>query len=189
MNPYAPPLAAVEQSAAELTSNPLRVAFKNSRKDLILFQMYMQGRSPVFFLFMLAMAALIALTSLPDGSRGLAQAAILIGMALLAILGIYLFQLFFIVVWVLSHRDPNLYRYRTLELAERAVIDTTEVHRFELAWRAVHGVTKTPWGLYIRLTVASALCVPPRAFPDRESYGRYADTALAFFQRAKERAP
>src|SRR5262245_45017238 len=164
MNPYAPPAAQVDAMQSAAPPSPLRVEFRNSLIDLLLFQAYAQLRSPVFLLMLFGFALWIAVPAWLESARGINAHVALIATTLLAAGGLYLAQFAFILVWVLVHRDKNFYRTRTLELSEHSVVDQTSLTRFEVRWPAVHGVTRTPWCLYIRLTPASGHCVPPRAF-------------------------
>ncbi len=188
MNPYAPPSARVDPSESPAMQDVLRVTFSNSFRDLLLFQIYVQLRSPVFLLLLFGMSGAIAFPAWAESDRSLNAALAVVMATLIVAAGLFLFQGVFVLIWMLVHRDRNFFRPRTLELSERSVTDVTEFTRYDVQWPAVQGVTRTPWCLYIRLTPTSSHCVPPRAFTDADAYARFADTAVALHRRAPREA-
>ena len=69
MNPYAPPAAQLDATRSSASPSPLRVAFRNSFADLMLFQAYIQLRSPVFLLVLFGFGLAIALPSWLESAR------------------------------------------------------------------------------------------------------------------------
>jgi len=167
----------------------LRAEFRNSFPDQLLFQAYVNLRSPVFLLAIFGLALAIVLPLKLDGAHDFIWVLTYATMTLLVAAGLFLAQMVFVVVWVLVHRDQNFYRPRSIVLSDRSVVDETAVSRYEVQWLGIHGVLRTPWCLYIRLTPLSAHCVPPRAFADRRTYRDFADEAVRLFRRSRKGDP
>jgi hypothetical protein len=185
MNPYTPPAANVDATTATASARPLGVALRNSFIDLMLFQAYFLLRSPVFLLLLFGAPVAITFPDWMGSTRDLTATVVLVATTLIWASVLFLAQIAFVLVWVLVHKDKNFYRSRTLELSEHSIVDQTALTRYEVQWPAVHGVTRTPWCLYIRLTPQVAHCVPPRAFPNREAYAHFADTAVTFYEHSR----
>jgi len=179
-NPFAPPKAPIDPQAGQLQGDVLEVSFRNSFWDLLLFQAYANLRSPVNLLLYSGFAALIASGSWSESPT----VAIALGVTLF--LGFVLLTLVILTIMVVVHRDANFYRPRTLAISARSIIDTTELTHHEMQWPAVHGVVRTPWCLYIRLSPFSAHCLPPRIFESRDAYARYADAATTYFNLSRK---
>jgi hypothetical protein len=179
-NPFAPPKAPIDPQARQLQGDILEVSFRNSFWDLLLFQAYANLRSPVNLLMYAGFAALIASASWNE-SRVLAIAT-----GVVLFLGFALLTLVVITIMVVVHRDANFYHPRTLSISAHSIVDITELTRHEMQWPAVHGVVRTPWCLYIRLSPFSAHCLPPRVFESRDAYARYADAATTYFNLSRK---
>jgi hypothetical protein len=183
MNPYAPPAARVDSPTG---MPPLRVQFQNSVLDLWMYQVYTQARSPVLWVVVLGFSAFLAYAVWSDADEN-GKTVILFMSVMMIVVGIYaVLQVLLILAWILVHRDKNFSRPRTLELTDRAVIDTTEFTRHEVQWPGIHKVLRTSWCLYLCPTALTAHCVPRRAFPDGEAFARFSSLAFELYTNAKQ---
>jgi len=187
MNPYAPPTAQVEVPMGP-AKPPLRVQFQNSLLDLFLFQLYIQARSPVMLLILFGASAFMAYSVWSEADAH-AQTLGFFGILMFVVLlALSIIQVLFVLAWILVHRDKSYAMPRTLEITDKAILDTTEFARYEVQWRGVHKVLRTSWCLYVCLTAMTAHCVPRRAFSDPESFARFSSMAVELSLEAKQAA-
>ena len=105
----------------------------------------------------------------------------------LSLAAMVVLQVLVTLAWILVNRDKTYWHPRTLELTDRAVIDSTELTRYEVQWPAVHKVRRTSGYLYVWLTATQAHCVPRRAFPDADAFARFSSLAVELNARSKKK--
>jgi hypothetical protein len=100
---------------------------------------------------------------------------------------LFVFGLFAIAVGgvILFFTPKRKFRSVTVVISSQGLICSDETGRNHAYWKAFSSVAKTRKHIYVYLSTGPAYVVPRRAFPDQESFDRFAESARESIELAK----
>ena len=169
------------------SAEPLQVRYRNTRGDVVLYQINRVFGSAINRV----MFAVVAVIFLVQEARDLAydprvgllhlavRFALLVG-------GVVVLTAFAVAVGTNPRKNRSVLTEHVITLTDSGVLEETEFNRSETYWRAVAGVERTSSYVHLFPTQLSAYVIPAAAFGSEQALATFVATARQRIREARE---
>jgi phosphotransferase system glucose/maltose/N-acetylglucosamine-specific IIC component len=137
----------------------MRLEYRIRYLDRLMYSYSHQFLSPVINGFFVLFAIFIFATELKERSFAVSAA-----LALFVFIAMWLAQLLFLAVVLLTRRSDSTLTDHVLELQDDGIYDTTQFHQLRVFWNGIQRVVSRPGLVAIYVAQHSAMLIPNRAF-------------------------
>ena len=163
----------------------MAVRYTNTYLDALAFCTVQQLRSVPLLAFILAVAALMAWSSVPESAVGFLGVLVFGVLTVLVFTALLTFQLLFNVYWVATNGDRSFLTEHNVEVTETCFVASTTYTRVEAQWAGVFAVRRSFNRLFVFEGRWRAHCIPRRAFTVTSEFDAFVIQVARRWQEAR----
>lgn len=166
---------------------PLQVRYRNTRGDMVLFQINRIFRSAINRIVFAIMGGIILLQHAEGFAYAPGQAAmrmlVQFGIIVVAVVVVTAFAVF---AGISGPKNRAVLTEHVITLTDSGVVEQTEFNRSETYWRAIAGVERTSSYVHLFTTQLSAYIIPAAAFGSEDSLATFVSAAQQRIRDARQ---
>jgi hypothetical protein len=146
----------------------MRLEYRIRYLDRLIYNSCHQFLSPIINGFFLIIPILVFFSELRERSL---VVSVLVALAIYLL--IWLLQLLFLAILLLTRKSDSVLTEHVLEVHEEGIYDTTKFHESRVFWPGIQRVVSRPGLIAIYVAQHSAMLIPNRAFASREMRNQF----------------